>query len=123
MRILLSIKPEYANKILSGEKCFEFRKTLPKNPNIRTVVIYATKPVGKIIGEFEIDDIVSHTPSDLWEKTKDQAGITKKFFLEYFVDKKVAHAFKVGSVKTYDKQLDIEEFCNRKLPPQSFFYI
>lgn len=123
MRILLSIKPEYANKILSGEKCFEFRKTIPKNPNVKTVVIYATKPVGKIIGEFEIDDIVSHTPNDLWEKTKDQAGITKKFFLEYFLDKKVAHAFKVGSVKAYDKQLNIEEFCNKKLPPQSFFYI
>lgn len=123
MKILLSIKPEYVDKILSGEKCFEFRKTLPKNPNVKTVVIYATKPVGKIVGEFDIDDIVSHTPNDLWEKTKDKAGISKKFFLEYFVDKKVAHAFKVGSVKIYDQQLNIEEFCNRKFPPQSFFYI
>lgn len=123
MRILLSIKPEYANKILSGEKCFEFRKTLPKNPNVKTVVIYATKPIGKVVGEFEIDDIVSHAPNELWEKTKDQAGISKKFFLEYFVDKKVAHAFKVGLVKPYDKHLNIEEFCNKKLPPQSFFYI
>ncbi|MBI6731014.1 ASCH domain-containing protein, partial [Pseudomonas amygdali] len=42
MKVLLSIKPEYAEKILQGEKRFEFRKSVFKNPDVRTVVIYAT---------------------------------------------------------------------------------
>lgn len=123
MKILLSIKPQFADKILSGEKCFEFRKTLPKHSNIDTVVIYATKPIGKVIGEFTVDKIVSKTPNKLWEETKDQAGISEQFFSDYFSGKKIAHAFKVKSVKIYEKELDIFEYCNKKYPPQSFFYI
>jgi predicted transcriptional regulator len=123
MKILLSIKPQFADKILSGEKGFEFRKNLPKHGNIETVVIYATKPVGKIVGEFSVAGIVSNSPDDLWETTKDKAGISKKFFSEYFLGRDIAHAFKVGSVKKYDTQINIEDFCNKKVPPQSFFYI
>lgn len=123
MKILLSIKPQFANKILSGEKGFEFRKSLPKHGNIETVVIYATKPVGKIVGEFSVASIVSNSPDNLWEITKDKAGITQKFFSDYFSGREVAHAFKVGSVKKYENQINIEDFCDKKVPPQSFFYI
>ena len=84
MKILLSIKPEYAEKILNGEKHFEFRKKLPKNIAITKVVIYATKPIGKIIGEFEINRFLSTTPNELWKLTKDHSGIAKKFFDQYF---------------------------------------
>ncbi len=123
MKILLPIKPQFADKILSGEKCFEFRKCLPKNTNIDTVIIYATKPIGKVVGEFKVDSIVSNSPDDLWEITKDKAGISQKYFSEYFFGRNIAHAFKVASVKKYDNQIDIKDFCNKKAPPQSFFYI
>jgi len=53
MQVLLSIKPEYAEKILNGEKKYEFRKVLPKNKSITKVIIYATMPIGKVIGEFQ----------------------------------------------------------------------
>lgn len=58
MKVLLSIKPEYAYKIFSGEKKFEYRKIIFKK-KIKSVIVYATKPVGKIIGEFEIEDIIN----------------------------------------------------------------
>ena len=54
MKILLSIKPEFVEKIISGEKKFEFRKSLPKRDGITTVVVYSTMPVGKVIGEFKV---------------------------------------------------------------------
>ncbi|WP_369009144.1 ASCH domain-containing protein, partial [Escherichia coli] len=49
MKVLLSIKPEFAEKILNGTKRFEFRKGIFKNPQISTVVIYATMPLGKVV--------------------------------------------------------------------------
>ena len=49
-KILLSIKPEYANKIMSGEKKFEYRKAAPQK-NVDTILIYSTKPQGIILGE------------------------------------------------------------------------
>lgn len=44
MRILLSIKPEYVYKILDGTKKFEYRRTVFKNKNVDSMVIYATLP-------------------------------------------------------------------------------
>ena len=70
MRVLLSIKPEYAEKILSGEKRYEFRRALFKNPEIKKVVIYATSPIKKVIGEFDIECILTLELEDLWRKTK-----------------------------------------------------
>ena len=81
MRVLLSIKPEYAFKIFDGTKKFEFRKVIFKNPDITTVVVYASSPVQQVIGEFEIDDIFSFDPDELWKKTKKYSGISEeKYF-------------------------------------------
>ena len=58
MKALLSIKPEFVSKIFTGEKIFEYRKAVFKRPMVKTVVIYSTMPVGKIVGEFEIEEII-----------------------------------------------------------------
>ena len=78
MRVLLSIKPEFAFKIFDGEKKYEFRKVVFKNPKVKTVVVYASSPVQKVIGEFEIEDILSSNPNEIWKKTKKYSGITDR---------------------------------------------
>ncbi|PIT15425.1 hypothetical protein BGI32_05715 [Snodgrassella alvi] len=123
MNVLMSIKPEYAEKILNGDKKFEFRKILPKNREVAKVIIYATLPVGKVIGEFEISDFISTSPSELWQLTKKSAGITKSFFDDYFNDRETAHAIRVGVVKRYKKEKLLEDFLKSNQAPQSFCYI
>ena len=49
MKAILSIHPEYAYKILSGEKTHELRKVLFKKP-VTHVLVYATAPISKVIG-------------------------------------------------------------------------
>lgn len=122
MKVLLSIKPEYAFKIFEGKKRFEFRKIIFKNPDVRTVIVYASSPIQQVIGEFEIEDIFSLEPTQLWEKTKKYSGISEDFFFEYFAEKEVAHAIKIKSVKKYRKPLDLKSDFN-VLPPQSYVYL
>ncbi|MEK6552305.1 MAG: hypothetical protein AABZ54_02510 [Bacteroidota bacterium] len=122
MRVLLSIKPEYAFKIFDGTKKFEFRKVIFKNPNIKTVVVYASFPVQQIIGEFEIDDIFSFDPESIWKMTKKYSGISEDFFFEYFADRDIAHAIKIKKTKKYRKPLCIREDFNA-VPPQSYMYL
>lgn len=122
MRVLLSIKPEYAFKIFDGTKKFEFRKVIFKNPNVKTVIVYASSPVQKVIGEFEIDDIFSFNPQALWKMTKKHSGITEDFFYEYFADREVAHAIKIKNTKKYLKPLSIKDDFN-VVPPQSYVYL
>jgi predicted transcriptional regulator len=123
MRVLLSIKPEYAFKIFDGIKKFEFRKILFKNPDIKTVLVYASSPVQRVIGEFEIEEIFSLAPNRLWEETKEFSGISEKFFFEYFGDRKIGHAIKIKNTKKYRKSLSIQEDLNVSTPPQSYTYL
>lgn len=123
MRVLLSIKPEYAEKILDGRKRFEFRKAMPKAEGVKTVVIYATMPVGKVVGEFEIDECISSRPSELWAKTSEFSGISKAFFNSYFKGRETAHAFKVKSAIRYDSPLSLMELIGTTAAPQSFRYL
>lgn len=123
MRVLLSIKPEYAEKILNGTKRFEYRKAAPKNPDARTVVIYATMPVGKVVGEFEIAAVLRACPDALWERTKTASGISRAFFEEYFCGRDEAVALAVREPKRYLKPLELEEVSGSSTPPQSFRYL
>lgn len=123
MKVLLSIKPEYANKILSGEKKFEFRKVSFTNTQVNTVVIYATKPIGKVVGEFEVLKIYSDSPSKIWERTKKFAGIDKKYFDSYYEGKELAIAIAVGAVREYEMPKSLSDIGVGVSPPQSFCYI
>lgn len=122
MRVLLSIKPEFAFKIFEGIKKYEFRKVIFKNPNIKTVVVYASSPVQQVIGEFEIDDILTSDPTEIWELTKQYSGISEDFFYEYFADREIAHAIKIKNIKKYGKPLSIRDDFN-VVPPQSYVYL
>lgn len=123
MKVLLSIKPEYAEKILTGKKRYEFRKSIFKNSSVKTVVIYATMPVGKVVGEFDFDEVLSDSPQAIWAETSRYSGITKKFFNSYFDGRDKAHAIKVRSVRRYDIPVSLTEFVPSGAAPQSFRYL
>lgn len=122
MKVLLSIKPQYADKIFDGTKKFEFRRSIFKNPNIKKVIVYSSSPVQKVIGEFEIDVILISDLESLWKKTHKYSGITKEYFFSYFVDKEHGYAIKIKNTKKYKKPLCIKNDFN-VIPPQSFLYI
>ncbi len=122
MRVLLSIKPEFANKIFDGTKKFEFRKSIFKNKDVKTVVVYASSPVKQVIGEFEIDDILTSAPHEIWEQTKEYSGISEDFFYEYFADREIGYAIKIKKTKRYRNPKNLREEFNL-FPPQSFAYL
>jgi predicted transcriptional regulator len=122
MKVLLSIKPMYAEKILNGEKLYEFRRTIFKSPAVTKVVIYASSPISKVIGEFEIDHVLSMEVEALWNKTMEHSGIDKEFYDSYFDGKDVGHAIKVKHVERYLECRELHEY-DIKYPPQSFAYL
>ncbi len=122
MRVLLSIKPEFAFQIFEGKKKFEFRKVIFKNPNVKTIVVYASSPVQRVIGEFDIDGIFSSNPSEIWMKTKEFSGISEAYFNEYFGNREIAHAIKIKNIRKYKNPLHLMENFN-VLPPQSYLYL
>lgn len=122
MRVLLSIKPEFALRIFDGSKRYEYRRAIFKRGEVTTVVVYASDPIKKVIGEFEIGEILHEEPQALWIKTGDRAGITKKRFVEYFENKTKGYAIMVKQARMYDAPIPLSKFMV-PCPPQSFMYL
>lgn len=123
MQVLLSIKPEFVERIFAGEKRFEYRKAIFRRSDVEKVIIYSTLPEGKIVGEFFIDHILTDTPQAIWKKTKTKSGINKEFFDQYFDGKSEAHAIKIGNVRKYDIPFKLDEMKSKVSAPQSFMYL
>lgn len=119
-KILLSIKPEYVERILDGTKQYEFRKRLAKE--VTKIVVYSTAPVKMVVAEVEVVGTIECTAQKLWNLTHEHAGIDRKRFYEYFCDCKNACAYVLGNVDKFDNPKSLEEY-GLSLAPQSFIYI
>jgi predicted transcriptional regulator len=122
MKVILSIKPEFANKIFDGSKKYEFRRSIFKDESVKTVVVYASSPVQKIIGEFEIEKILNDDLDPLWRRTKKYSGISEDYFYDYFENKDSGFAIKIKNTQKYKDPMCIRKDFNL-FPPQSFLYL
>jgi predicted transcriptional regulator len=121
---MLSIKPEYVERILSGEKTYEFRRRIFRRDDIDTIVIYSTSPQCAVIGEARIDRILVSSPERLWDETHASGGISRERFMDYFHDAKVAYAIKIKHVDPFKKPKPLTDYAPRvKCAPQSFVYV
>ena len=117
MNAILSITPQFVEEIIAGNKLYEYRKSIFKQ-HVEKVYIYASAPVSRIVGEFQPADILSGKPDAIWEKTCDYAGISKRFYNDYFAGRTVAYAIAIQNLKIYEtpKLLPLHA-------PQSFRYV
>jgi predicted transcriptional regulator len=122
MKIILSIKPKFAKQIFTGKKKYEYRKVIFKDKRVTHVVVYASAPISKVIGEFEIEMVLKEPIDKLWKLTKEYGGVDKEFFYKYFEQRKEGYAIQIKETLLYDTEFDIYEEYGVK-PPQSFLYL
>lgn len=131
--VLISIQPKWVEKIASGEKTIEVRKTRPKLPRPFKGYIYATKTgerivlkgdkvfeipkelTGKVIGEFICKGMMDGNSSLLLK----QSCLTLDELWNYAKGKRV-YGWRIADLKIYDKPKELSEFlidcknCNKK---------
>lgn len=126
--LLISVKPEYAIKIIKGEKTIELRKCAPKKVGKNDyILIYVTAPVKEIWGFYKIENIIEEKPNTLWEKFGEKTGITKQEFNDYYRENKSAFGIELQEVKNLFKhsiKLDsLKNLIPGFMPPQTYSYI
>ncbi|MDQ0416102.1 putative transcriptional regulator [Croceifilum oryzae] len=114
--ILISLKPQYFQLILSREKKYEYRKRFPNRPV--KAFIYVTQPVGEIQAALEFGTPI-HEPRELIG----QEGLGVQEFIRGEKVGKVAVPIK--NVVILSKPMKMSELKNRfqVVPPQSFIYL
>ncbi|WP_192796889.1 ASCH domain-containing protein [Qipengyuania flava] len=88
--VLISIYPEYAAAIFRGEKTVELRRRIPGLKSGTKMWIYATRPVGAILGYAFVGDVSKGPPNIMWEIFGDRAAVGREKFDSYFSEADVA---------------------------------
>ena len=123
MNVILSIRPKYAELILSGAKKYEFRKSIFNNKHVEEAYIYATSPIKRIVGVFKIGGIIRASPEDLWDQLGHLSGMNKAEFFDYFQHVKIGFAIEIKHVEIFDAPCDPKDLIPGLIPPQSFCYL
>lgn len=123
MNVLLSIKPVYVSRIMAGTKKYEFRKSIFRREDIKSVYIYSSYPIKKIVGKFTIGKILEDRPDRLWETVKDLSGLNEAEFFNYFAGKSKGFAIEIDEVTPFENPIDPKKCYENFIPPQSFYYL
>lgn len=132
--VLISIRPEWCQKIMAGQKTIEVRKTRPKmNPTFKCYIYKCGS--GKVIGEFLCDQIISidgagRISSDIARPTcLEPAEIHK------YLGAGMGLGWRISALKIYDRPRELSEFTGLRetkfgaepvpitRPPQSWCYV
>jgi len=120
--VLLPIKPRYAEAIVGGVKKVEFRKAaFPLDAAV--VVIYASRPVQRIVAYFEVTQVEEATPSVLWRRYSHVGGISQSAFRAYFNGSRSGKAIRVGRLRELPEPLLLAVLGENVSPPQSHAYL
>ncbi len=119
---LLSIRPQYAEAIISGKKKTEFRRVGFRR-EVSAAIIYASSPVQKILGYFSITGIEESEPDALWPRHRMKGQITYEEFKKYFDGAEKGVAISVGEVFYLREPVSLSDLSPAISPPQSFLYV
>ena len=122
----LSVKPEFAFKILDGIKNVELRRQIPRFEPGGLVILYATSPKKAIVGAFRLDCVEIDKPSVLWSRLSKYVGLDKKRYEQYFDGSDRAVGLHIGNRWRLESPVlldEIRESWPDFMPPQSYRYI
>lgn len=119
---LLSIKPEYAAAIFAGRKTVEFRRSRLAT-DVQIAIVYATQPIGRVIGWFRVRGIAESTPDGLWRRYRGDGAIRRRDYFAYFDGAERAYAIEISKPTTLEVPVLLDEVVRGLRAPQSFQYL
>lgn len=123
--LFISVKPEFANKIITKEKCIELRKIRPHVQSGDYVIIYASSPIKCVIGFGRIKQVIEVSPKAMWEKHSVNLGIDKMRFDAYYKGREKAIGIEIETIKSVSpiSLCSIKQIDPKFHPPQVYRYV
>ena len=142
--IMISIQPQWVEKILNGEKTIEIRKTKPKCELPCKVYIYCTKGKyeifntlhgikhngihtgyllnGKVVAEFTLKEVETIEKNQVYNASVVRHNACLNIMqLHDYIKGKGFHAWHIDNLKIYDKPKELSEFRQtRKVKAYNF---
>ena len=119
---ILKIHRKYCDKILSGEKTYEYRKRCPEwiRPGCE-MVLCSSDESAVLLAIFEVGKIVTGTPEEVWERTCKADGVERDAFLKgYYENEPQAVAFEVLNPRPISVDKTVASIFGEGYVPHSF---
>jgi predicted transcriptional regulator len=123
--LLLSLRPRFANAILSGTKTVELRRRTIKAPAGTSVVLYASAPTMAVVGTATLVDVVALRPHTAWRRYRHTLSLSWPEFTQYLDGVEHAHLLRLDDVKELNRPLGLQSLRTSApfQPPQSYRYL
>ena len=122
--LLMSIKPKYAEMILSGAKHVEIRRKFSTRWIGSRVVLYASSPMSALVGEARVKSVVSSSPDQIWNKFGKEVGCSWDDFAGYTSSASEVCAIEIDDVVPYRAPVTLSQISHLVKedlrPPQSY---
>lgn len=121
--LLLSLKPEYADRIRRKTKIMELRRKFSKKWIGKYALIYSSSPTQAIVAKVKIRDVIKDRPVAIWNSWNTAIDCTEEEFYNYTAGTSTVYGLLLDDVK------DVGPFflssMERKIesdlrPPQSY---
>jgi predicted transcriptional regulator len=124
--IFLSIRPQYANRIIEGTKTVELRRVRPRYITKGALaLIYVPSPIKSLVGAFKVDLVVKEPLQELWKIVHDKAGVTREEFDAYFDGTSTGVGIFFSDIWILPEPIDLRDLREQMIgfhPPQGFRY-
>ena len=123
--LFIAVKPEYAYKLVSGEKDIELRKTKPHVQAGDYAIIYASAPAKVVLGYGKIKRIILCSPQEMWDNFSSRLGIKEQDYLMYYKNsnKSVGIEFEMIKPVAPIGLLELKNVDPNFHPPQIYRYV
>lgn len=124
--LLISVKPQFAERIFAGAKRVELRRKRPRLTGGDRVMVYVSSPTKALAGEFTVERLLHAPTADLWLAVKDAAGVTQAEFDAYYEGADEGYAIFMSDSSRLDTPIGLDrlqEIWVGFRPPQSYMYL
>ena len=121
-KLVLSIKPEFAEAIFSGDKTVEYRKQKPRENTTGIYIHVCGEDPLYAQGYAGYSGCTHGEPRVVWGVTKNQGAIAEEEFFAYFGEAKEAHALRLFGAMRLAKPIPLANLGLSR-PPRSLAYV
>lgn len=123
--LLLSLRPRYAEAILTGAKTVELRRRSVNAPPGTPIILYASSPIMAIVGTARLREAQVLDLESAWQRHNRRLGLSRGEFDAYLDGSARAFVLILSQVQILDEPLSLSRLREdgRFQPPQSFRYV
>lgn len=124
--VLVSLRPRFAELILSGSKTTEVRRGSSRICPGTVALVYASTPRKALVGAVQIEEVHTHAPSTVWRRWGPTTGLRRREYDDYVDGCRQVTALLLGEPCEFPNPVGLDDLRLRSasfVAPQSYRFV